>query len=226
MADQKEGGEHARRAEETAAEHRKIQDQVAEADQAAAGQTGQGAMQAGARPYPEPPFPEQHLQKPGREADLTSPPMYEAPYYKGSEKLLDRVAIVTGADSGIGRAVAVLFAREGADVAVMYLNEHEDAEETKRAVEQEGRRALLIAGDVTDPAFCREAVERTVAAFGRLDVLVNNAAFQLHVPRLEDLTEEHFDRTVKTNLYGYFHMTKAAVPHMKPGAAIVNSGSV
>jgi len=213
-------------AEATAEAQRRIQQDLERRENQQPKQAQQGAMQAGARPYPEPPFPEQHLQKPGREADLTPPPMYDAPYYKGSEKLLDRVAIVTGADSGIGRAVAVLFAREGADVVTMYLNEHEDAQETKRAVEQEGRRALLIAGDVTDPAFCREAVERTVAAFGRLDVLVNNAAFQLHVPRLEDLTEEHFDRTVTTNLYGYFHMTKAAVPHMKPGAAIVNSGSV
>jgi NAD(P)-dependent dehydrogenase (short-subunit alcohol dehydrogenase family) len=183
-------------------------------------------MQAGARRYPAPPFPKQHLKKPGREADLQLRPMYDAPYYKGSEKLLGKVALVTGADSGIGRAVAVLFAREGADVAVAYLDEHADAAETRRAVEAEGRRCILLSGDVADWKFCRHAVEQTVRAFGRLDILVNNAAFQEHVERFEDLSEAHFDRTMKTNVYGYFHMAKAAVPHMKPGSAIVMTGSV
>jgi NAD(P)-dependent dehydrogenase (short-subunit alcohol dehydrogenase family) len=218
--------EYARKAEHTAEVQRKVQAQVEAADQAGAEKGSKGAMQAGARPYPEPPLPEQHLEKPGQEAKLDPRPMYDAPFYKGSGKLQDCAAIVTGADSGIGRAVAVLFAREGADIAAMYLTEHEDAEETKQAVEREGRRCLLIAGDVAEAGFCREAVKRTVQAFGRLDVLVNNAAFQLHVPRFEDLTEEHFDLTLKTNLYGYFHMAQAAVPHMKPGSAIVNTGSV
>jgi NAD(P)-dependent dehydrogenase (short-subunit alcohol dehydrogenase family) len=152
--------------------------------------------------------------------------MYDAPHYKGSEKLAGKVALITGGDSGIGRAVAVLYAREGADVAVAYLNEHEDAEETKRAVENEGRRCILISGDVADPEFCRDAVARTVTQLGRLDILVNNAAFQEHVGEFEDLSDEHFDRTIKTNLYGYFYMAKAAVPHMKPGSAIVMTGSV
>jgi len=152
--------------------------------------------------------------------------MYEAPYYKGSFKLLDKVALITGGDSGIGRAVAVLFAREGADVAIVHLDEPEDAELTRRAVEAEGRRGLVIAGDVAKRAFCFEAVARTVKELGGLDVLVNNAAFQLHVSRFEDLAEEQFDRTLKTNLYGYFHMAQAAVPHLKPGSAIVNNGSV
>jgi NAD(P)-dependent dehydrogenase (short-subunit alcohol dehydrogenase family) len=152
--------------------------------------------------------------------------MYEAPGYKGSEKLRDMVALITGGDSGIGRAVAVLYAREGADVAIAYLDEHEDAEETRRAVEAEGRRCIAIAGDVADRAFCEAAVRQTIDAFGHLDILVNNAAFQEHVNALEDLTEEHFDRTIKTNLYGYFHMAKAAVPHIKPGGSIVMTGSV
>jgi NAD(P)-dependent dehydrogenase (short-subunit alcohol dehydrogenase family) len=135
-------------------------------------------------------------------------------------------ALITGGDSGIGRAVAVLYAREGADVAIAYLNEHEDAQETKRAVEAEGRRCILMAGDVAELAFCQTTVDQTIKAFGHLDLLVNNAAFQEHVRSLEELTEEQFDRTVKTNLYGYFHMAKAAVPHMRRGGAIVMTGSV
>jgi NAD(P)-dependent dehydrogenase (short-subunit alcohol dehydrogenase family) len=185
-----------------------------------------GAMQAGARRYPEPPLPAQHLKKPGDEADLDLKPMYDAPYYKGSGKLDAMAAIITGGDSGIGRAVAVLYAREGADIAIVYLSEDKDAEETKRAVEAEGRKCLLIAGDVTDRRFCRDTAERVVKEFGRLDILVNNAAFQIHTTAFEDITEKQFDTTLKTNLYGYFHMAQACVPHMQNGAAIVNCGSV
>ena len=216
-------------AEQTAKEERAIQSKVDASDKLASGKPQNkevGAMQAGARIYPEPPFPAQHLKKPGQEADLELAPMYDAPHYKGSDKLQDKVALITGGDSGIGRAVAVLFAREGADVAIAYLDEHEDAEETKRAVEKEGRRCILLPGDVADPKFCKDAVAKTVKEFGKLDILVNNAAFQEHVNDFEDLTDEHFDRTIKTNLYGYFHMAKAAVPHMKNGSAIVMTGSV
>ena len=134
--------------------------------------------------------------------------------------------MITGGDSGIGRAVAVLFAREGADIAIAYLSEDQDAEATKAAVENEGRRCILIPGDVTSPGYCRKAVARTVKELGGLDVLVNNAAFQIHSADFEDLTEEHFDTTLKTNLYGYFHMAKAAVSEMKPGSVILNTGSV
>lgn len=217
------GKEKARR---TAQSQREIQRQVAQADKARPKRKMEGAMQAGARRYPEPPLPRQHQAKPGREAKLDPLPMYDAPYYKGSDKLRDKVAVITGGDSGIGRAVAVLFAREGADIAVIYLDEDGDAEQTRQAVEKEGRVCLTIAGDVTDREFCGQAIEQVVERFGRIDVLVNNAAFQLHVSRFEDLTEEHFDRTMKTNLYGYFHMAQLALPHMKPGSAIVNTGSV
>jgi NAD(P)-dependent dehydrogenase (short-subunit alcohol dehydrogenase family) len=184
------------------------------------------AVQAGQRRYPEPPLPKQHLAKPGLESELDPRPKFLAPEYRGSGKLEGKVAIITGGDSGIGRAVAVLFAREGADVAIVYLSEDEDAEETQLAVEGEGRRAILIAGDVTDSGFCRQAVEATVQQFGRLDILVNNAAFQEHLPSLEDLSDEQLDRTFRTNIYGYFYMARAALPHLKEGAAIVNSGSV
>ena len=186
----------------------------------------EGAMQAGARTYPAPPFPKQHQQKPGDEAALDPQPLYDAPFYKGSEKLKDKVALITGADSGIGRAVAVLFARAGADIAIAYLAEDRDAEITKAAVEKEGRRAILLAGDVADPTFASAAVAETLAAFGRLDVLVNNAAFQEHVVEFEELTDEQFDRTLKTNLYGYFHLAKAAVPHMQAGSVILMTGSI
>ena len=194
--------------------------------------TGQGtkpkqrAVQAGPQRYPEPPLPKQHQRKPGLESRLDPRPRYLAPEYRGSGKLEGKAAIITGGDSGIGRAVAVLFAREGADVAIVYLSEEEDAEETRRAIEEEGRRALLIPGDVTDSSFCRRAVEAAVREFGRLDILVNNAAYQQHLPSLEDITDEQLDRTFRTNIYGYFYMARAALPHLKRGAAIINSGSV
>jgi NAD(P)-dependent dehydrogenase (short-subunit alcohol dehydrogenase family) len=211
-------------------EQREVQAQVAKADQKRGGEgrggDHKGAMQAGARIYPEPPLPEQHQQKPGRESDLDPAPLYDAPFYKGSGKLEGLIAVVTGADSGIGRSVATLFAREGADVAILHLDEAEDANVTKAVVEKEGRRALVISGDVRDRAFCFDAVKKVVDAWGGVDVLVNNAAFQVHTYDFLDLTEEHFDRTVKTNLYGYFHMAQACVPHMKTGSAIVNTGSI
>jgi NAD(P)-dependent dehydrogenase (short-subunit alcohol dehydrogenase family) len=176
---------------------------------------------------PKSPMPAQHQAKPGIEAALSPRPEYQAPLYKGSGKLEGKAALITGGDSGIGRAVAVLYAREGADVSIVYLpEEHEDAEETLRAVEEEGRRALLIPGDVRDPEFCRQAVEKTVGEFGHLDILVNNAAFQQHQKSLEDITEEQLDMTFKTNIYGYFHMAKAALTHLKEGAVIINTGSI
>ena len=205
----------------------KIVAQVREADKARPPIEMKGAMQAGARRYPEPPFPKDGVAKYGMETGQSIEPLYDAPYWKGSGKLQDKVAIITGGDSGIGRAVAVLFAREGADVAILHLpGEEDDAAVVKQAIEKEGRRAMSFAGDVAERAFCFEAADKVVEAFGRVDVLVNNAAFQLHVSRFEDLTEDHFDLTIKTNLYGYFHMAQACLPHMKEGSAIVNSGSV
>jgi NAD(P)-dependent dehydrogenase (short-subunit alcohol dehydrogenase family) len=209
----------------TAAKQREIQEQVSEAD-AHQPSSGKGAMQAGARRYPEPPFPEQHQDKPGDEASLTPQPMYDAPYYIGSQKLQDKVALITGGDSGIGRSVAVLFAREGAHIAILHLDEDDDASETAAAVENEGRRCVVLKGDVKESSCCRSAVDAVIREYGKLDVLVNNAAFQVHTYDITDLTEDHFDETLKTNLYGYFHMARAAVPHMKSGSAIINTGSV
>ena len=210
----------------TASRHHKIQKQVAHADKRHRPKKPNGAMQAGARLYPVPPFPKQHQRKPGSEEQLEPSPYYDAPFYLGSQKLRDRVALITGGDSGIGRSVAIFFAREGADIAIAYLDEHQDAKETKKGVEAEGRKCILISGDVSSAKFCEKAVAQTVRKLGGLDVLVNNAAFQIHAPRLEDLSARHFDETLKTNLYGYFYMAKAAVEHMKPGAAIINTGSV
>lgn len=209
----------------TATKQRDIQAEVAEADSKGSAEKPQ-AMQAGARLYPVPPFPKQHQPKPGDEAKLNPQPMYDAPFYKGSEKLKGKVALITGGDSGIGRAVAVLFAREGADVAIAHLAEGNDAKETIAAVEAEDQRCIAFAGDVKDKAFCVHTVKCVVKDFGRLDILVNNAAFQVHSRDIVDLSEEHFDETLKTNLYGYFFMAQAAVPHMKPGSAIINTGSV
>jgi NAD(P)-dependent dehydrogenase (short-subunit alcohol dehydrogenase family) len=185
-----------------------------------------GPIQPADRKVPVPPFPKQTLKKPGVEAELKVRPLYKAPTYQGSNKLKGKVALITGGDSGIGRAVAVLFAREGADVALVYLSEHRDAEETRSAVQAEGRKAILIPGDVTDATFCQKAVKKTIQEFGKLDILVNNAAFQEHAASIEDLSLEHWDRTFKTNIYGYFFMVKAAITHLKTGGVILNSGSV
>jgi NAD(P)-dependent dehydrogenase (short-subunit alcohol dehydrogenase family) len=228
MSNTNSGAEQKQAAKRAAAQERKIQQEIDLKEQRSfkSDEESDKPMQAGAREYPAPPLPRQHLKKPGLEAAMDLQPMWDAPYYQGSGKLQDKVALVTGADSGIGRSVAVLFAREGADVAIAYLDEDEDAELTKAAVEKEGRRAILIPGDVADPKFAEAAVKRTVKELGKLDVLVNNAAFQEHAGKIEDITLEHFDRTLKTNLYGYFLMAKAAVPHMSPGSAIVMTGSV
>jgi NAD(P)-dependent dehydrogenase (short-subunit alcohol dehydrogenase family) len=224
MTSPKQGRDDA--AAETVKAQRAIQAEIDRKDEARPpADESSGPMQAGQRAYPAE-FDKQHLMKPGLEADLSPAPMYDAPGYKGSDKLAGMVALITGGDSGIGRAVAVLYAREGADIAVAYLSEHEDAEATKRAVEREGRRCALIAGDVADPAFCESAVKAALDEFGRLDILVNNAAFQEHAGDILDLTDEHFDRTLKTNLYGYFYMARAAVPHIGPGGSIIMTGSV
>jgi NAD(P)-dependent dehydrogenase (short-subunit alcohol dehydrogenase family) len=205
-----------------AAQDRKDEEQK---KKAGSGDGKKEAVQAGARREPDQ-LPADHQQKPGSEADLALAPRFTAPDYRGSGKLDGFAAIVTGGDSGIGRAVAVLFAREGADVTVAYLDEHDDAAETKRCVEAEGRRCVLVAGDVKHPQFADKVVTATLEAFGRLDVLVNNAAFQEHAESLEDITDDRLEETFRTNIFGYIRMAKAALPHLKKGASIVNTGSV
>lgn len=176
---------------------------------------------------PKPPFPKQHQERPGKEAEMKPRPRYDAPLYRGAEKLKGKVALITGGDSGIGRAVSVLYAREGADIAIIYLPEEQrDAEETCLQVEAEGHRCVLIPGDVGDPRFCRWAVQQVISEFGQLDILVNNAAFQQHQDSVVDITDRQFEKTFRTNMFGYFYMVKAAVPHLKPGSAIVNTGSI
>jgi NAD(P)-dependent dehydrogenase (short-subunit alcohol dehydrogenase family) len=186
-----------------------------------------GAKKKSASRKPKPPFPAQHQQRPGLESKMTPAPEFEAPDYRGSGKLDGRVALITGADSGIGRAVAVLFAREGADVAIVYLPEEQsDAEVTESAVIAEGRRCLLIPGDVRDSKFCDDAVQATVEAFGLLDILVNNAAYQQHQESIVDLTDEQIERTFRTNIFGYMYMARAAVRVMPRGSTIINTGSI
>lgn len=171
--------------------------------------------------------PAQHQERrPGIESEMTPRPEFERPQYKAAGKLEGRVALITGGDSGIGRSVAVHFAKEGADVAVLYLNEHGDADKTRLEVEQEGRRCILIAGDIGDEAFCQKAVQQTVEDLGGLDILVNNAAEQHPQDSIEKVTEQQLERTFRTNIYAMFFLVKAAMQHFKPGSTVINTASV
>jgi len=178
-------------------------------------------------PKPAKQPPQHQDRQPGLESEMKPMPKAEDPQYQGSGKLRGKVALITGGDSGIGRAVAILYAKEGADVTIVYLNEHQDAEETTRLVEKEGRRCLAIAGDVGDEAFCRKAVQRAVEEFGHLDILVNNAAEQHPQDSIEKISGEQLERTFRTNIFSYFYVTKAALKHLpKGGSAIINTTSV
>jgi NAD(P)-dependent dehydrogenase (short-subunit alcohol dehydrogenase family) len=170
--------------------------------------------------------PQQQDQQPGLESEMRPKPAGEDKNYRASGKLDGRAALITGGDSGIGRAVAIAYAKEGADVAVIYLNEHEDAQEIKRQVEEEGRRCLLIAGDIGDESFCRDAVAQTASELGRLDVLVNNAAEQHPQKSIEDITAQQLERTFRTNIFSMFFLTKAALQYLQKGSAIINTTSV
>ncbi|HMA03290.1 MAG: SDR family oxidoreductase [Gemmatimonas sp.] len=186
-----------------------------------------GSQQPAVMKEPPAPYPKQHQSHPGIEAEITPRPRFEGSAYKAAGKLEGKVALVTGGDSGIGRAVAYFFAREGADVAIVYLSEEQrDAEETKRAIENVGKRCLLIPGDVTDSSFCADAVEQTRKQLGRFDILVNNAAFQQHQASIEDISDEQFELTFRTNIFGYFYMARAALKHLKRGGSIINTGSI
>ncbi len=171
-------------------------------------------------------LPPQEQPEPGKEGLMNPHPEYRGEDYKAAGKLEGKVAIITGGDSGIGRSVAVLYAREGADVAILYLDQHQDADETRRVIERYGRRCLTFAGDVADRDVCRKVIDETLAAFGKLDILVNNAAEQHPQEKLEDITEEQWEKTFRTNIFGMFQMTKAALPHLGKGASIINTTSV
>ncbi len=176
--------------------------------------------------FPKPPFPPQSQSLPGSSDQMQPKPDYGEDTYVGSGRLQDKKAVITGGDSGIGRAVALAFAREGADVVVSYLDEHEDAEETKRLVESAGRECLLVPGDIAEAAHCRELVKKAVAAFGRIDILVNNAAHQMTFESIEEISDEEWDKTFATNISSMFYITKAAVPHMPSGSSVINTASV
>jgi len=171
-------------------------------------------------------IPKQQQQPPGLEKELTPQADHGETSYRGSGRLQDKATVITGADSGIGRAVALAFAREGADVLISYLNEHEDAKETARLVEEAGRKAVLVPGDLSDPAHCRAIIDKAVQEFGRIDVLVNNAAFQMSHESIEDIPDDEWDYTFKVNISAMFHTCKAAVKHMKPGSSIINTTSI
>ena len=176
---------------------------------------------------PKPPQPAQKQTPPGSEAQMDPPPDYGEESYKGSGKLQGKAAVITGGDSGIGRAVALAYAREGADVLISYLQEEEeDAQETARVVEAAGRKCVLVAGDIQDEAHCKAIIDRAVKEFGKVDVLINNAAFQMAREDISEISTEEFDRTMKTNLYAMFWLCKAAVPHMPEGGAIINTTSI
>ncbi|VVM39584.1 SDR family oxidoreductase [Pseudomonas fluorescens] len=176
--------------------------------------------------YPKPPFPKQHQPVPGTQRTMDPVPDCGEHSYKGSGRLADKIALITGGDSGIGRAVAIAFAREGADVAIAYLNEHEDARETAHWIEQAGRQCLLLPGDLAQKAHCQALVEKTVERFGRIDVLVNNAAYQMTHDSLEDISDEEWVMTFDVNITAIFRICQAALKHMKPGSSIINTSSV
>jgi NAD(P)-dependent dehydrogenase (short-subunit alcohol dehydrogenase family) len=176
--------------------------------------------------YPSPPFPNQKQRMPGLTARMDPLPDHGEASYKGSGRLAGRKAVITGGDSGIGRAVALAFAREGADVLVSYLNEDEDAQETNRLIEEAGRKAILVSGDIQEPAHCRSIVAKAVAELGGIDILVNNAAHQASFKEIEDISDEEWELTFRVNIHAMFYLTKAAVPHMKPGSSIINTASI
>jgi NAD(P)-dependent dehydrogenase (short-subunit alcohol dehydrogenase family) len=182
----------------------------------------QNPMEKGAKP----PHPEQQQDVPGLESEMNPKPDYGESSYRGSDKLKGKAALITGGDSGIGRAVALAFAREGADILISYLNEESDAQETVRIVQKEGRKCIAIAGDIQEESHCKHLVERAVSEFGKIDILVNNAAFQMTRESLEEISSEEFDRTFKTNIYATFYLSKAAVPHMPKGGSIINTSSI
>jgi NAD(P)-dependent dehydrogenase (short-subunit alcohol dehydrogenase family) len=172
-------------------------------------------------------FPPQHQNKqPGVEAEMNPQPVSIDPNYKGSGKLKNKTAIITGGDSGIGKSVSIYFAKEGADIVIVYLNEHQDAEETKKRIEAEGKKCLLMAGNIGDEAFCQEVIKKTIDQFGKIDILVNNAAEQHPQNSLLDISAEQLEKTFKTNIFSYFYLTKAALPHLQKGSSIVNTASI
>jgi NAD(P)-dependent dehydrogenase (short-subunit alcohol dehydrogenase family) len=182
----------------------------------------QNPMEKGAKP----PHPEQQQDVPGLESEMDPKPDYGESSYRGSGKLKGKAALITGGDSGIGRAVALAFAREGADILISYLNEESDAQETVRIVQKEGRKCIAVAGDIQEESQCKNLVERAVSEFGKVDILVNNAAFQMTRKSLEEISSEEFDRTFKTNIYATFYLSKAAVPYMPKGGSIINTSSI
>ncbi|OWO95724.1 NAD(P)-dependent oxidoreductase [Rhizobium esperanzae] len=176
--------------------------------------------------FPTPPFPSQKQPMPGFTAQMDPVPDHGEKTYRGSERLKGKRAIITGGDSGIGRAVAIAYAREGADILISYLDEDEDADETKRLVEQAGRNAVLVSGDIQDPAHCRQIVETAVKELGGIDILVNNAAHQASFKSIDEISDEEWELTFKVNIHAMFYLTKAAVAHMKPGSSIINTASI